>query len=162
MYRILPQSFFHWAVSTALARYIAKSVFAFPIFETFHIFGLLLLLGPVFVVDTAVLGFGLSDDPGKLARKVMPCALIGLALALCTGIPMFMSSAEGYSSNTPLMFKMMFLVSAIVLQTLIHKIPHMYDHSTVGKVAATLSLICWFGVAYGGRAIAFPNMFYGG
>ena len=47
---------------------------------------------------------------------------------------------------------------AIATQTAIHRVPGMYSGSLAGKSSACVSLLCWFGVAYAGRAIAFTNL----
>ncbi len=159
MHHVLPQAFFHWCVSTTLGRLIAKSTWGFAILETVHILGLTLLLGTVFVINVTVLGIGVRQSADKLARELAPWGLTGFAVMVLSGVPMFMSSAEGYSVSVPFAIKMTLLFSAIVLQIAIHKIPGMYDGRALGKLAACLSLLCWFGVGYAGRAIAFVNLF---
>jgi len=157
MYRILPQSFFEWCASTRLGMFIASSVWTMPILETFHIMGLVLLLGAAFTLNLTVLGVGIRIPGDTLARQLFPWALSGLLIAIVTGIPMFMSAAPLYGSSGPFAVKMTLLVSAVALQISIHNIRGMYG-STFGRVAACASLICWFGIAYSGRAIAFSNL----
>jgi len=156
MYRLLPQSFFEWCAATALGRFIAASVWTMPILETFHIMGLVLLLGAAFTLNVTVLGVGLRMPGERLARQLFPWALAGLLMALVTGIPMFMSAAPLYGHSGPFAVKMSLLLSAIVLQTVNYKL-RMYG-STAGRVIACVTLVCWFGIAYAGRAIAFSNL----
>jgi hypothetical protein len=52
---------------------------------------------------------------------------------------------------------MSLLLSAIVLQTLNYKLRGMYG-STAGRIIACVTLVCSFGIAYAGRAIAFSNL----
>jgi hypothetical protein len=159
VYHLLPYSFFHWCVTTPLGRTVAKSTWDFAILETLHIIGLTLLLGTVFVVNLTVLGVGVRQGAGRVARELAPWGWAGFALMLLSGVPMFMSSAESYSVSVPFAVKMSLLASAILLQVAMHKLPGMYEGRALGKVAACLSLLCWFGVAYAGRAIAFVNLF---
>jgi hypothetical protein len=159
MGHLLPASFFHWSVTTPLARWVNKSLWGFAILETFHIIGLTVLLGTVFVANLSVLRFGTRQSTSELARELAPWMVAGLVLMIGSGVPMFMSSAVGYSSSIPFFIKMTLLVSAIVLQVAMYKIPSLSERATFGKLAACLSLVCWFGVAYAGRAISFEILF---
>jgi hypothetical protein len=161
MYRFLPKAFFHWCNTTALAQAIGHSVWGIPILQTFHMIGLILLLGSIFVLNLTVLGVGLPEPASKLARQVAPWAATGLVLAIGTGVPMFMGAAESYGLSDVLLIKLILLASAIVIQSAIHLIPGMYSGTAYGKAFAVLSLFCWFGIAYAGRAIAFPNLIGG-
>jgi hypothetical protein len=158
MYRIFPQSFFQWCAATPLGTFIAASVWSMPILETFHIFGLVVLLGAAFTLNLTVLGAGIRVPGDALARRLFPWAVGGLLLALATGIPMFMSAAPLYGNSGPFAVKMTLLVSAIALQSTIHVVRGGYSGSRFARVAACLSLVCWFGIAYAGRAIAFSNL----
>jgi hypothetical protein len=158
LYRVFPSSFLQWCVATPLAKYVAMSVWSFPILETFHIMGLTLLLGSVFTLNLTVLGIGVRAPGDILARQLFPWALAGFLLMIGTGVPMFMSAAPVYGANRPFSIKMTLLVTAIVVQTAIHRIPGSYAGSRIGRIAACVSLLCWFGIAYAGRAIAFTNL----
>lgn len=157
MYRVLPQSFFEWCAATPLGKFIAASVWTMPILETFHIMGLVFLLGAAFTLNLTVLGVGVRIPSDTLARQLFPWAASGLLVAIVTGIPMFMSAAPLYGNSGPFALKMTLLVAAIALQTVIHNVRGMYV-SVPGRAVAVLSLVCWFGIAYSGRAIAFSNL----
>jgi hypothetical protein len=159
MNHVFPAAFFQWCVGTSLARAIANSMWGFAVLETFHILGSVLLLGAIVVLNFRVLGFGVRQPAPKLAREVAPWGLAGLGVMVLSGIPMFMSAANTYSGSTPFALKMVFLLCALSLQLVIHKAPGMYAQTATGKIAACLSLLCWFGVAYSGRAIAFEVLF---
>jgi hypothetical protein len=158
MYRIFPQSFFEWCAATSLGKFIAASVWTMPLLETVHIFGLVVLLGAAFTLNLTVLGVGIRVPGDRLARQLFPWALGGLLVAITTGIPMFLSAAPLYGNSGPFAIKMTLLVTAIVLQTTIHLVRGGYSGSTIARTAACMSLICWFGIAYAGRAIAFSNL----
>src|SRR5262245_66206504 len=120
--------------------FIASSVWTMPILETFHIMGLVLLLGGAFTLNLTVLGVGVRMPGDVLARQLFPWSLGGLLLAIVTGIPMFMSAAPLYGNSGPFAIKMTLLVSAIVLQVAIHNVRGMY-RSTFGRAAACVSVI---------------------
>jgi hypothetical protein len=156
---LLPASFFRWCVDTRVGMWVSKSMWGFAILETFHIIGLTIVLGTIFVINLTVLGVGARQPAAQLAREVAPWTIGGLLVMIGSGVPMFMSSAVGYGGSVPFLIKMTLLVSAIALQVAIHKVPRMYDGTAWGKLAACLSLVCWFGVAYAGRAISFEILF---
>lgn len=158
MYHFLPLSFLEWCSTTSVGAYVASSVWSFPILETFHIMGLVLLLGSIFTLSLTMFGAGVPVPPDLLAQQLLPWACAGLLINIGTGIPMFMSAAPHYGTSGPFTIKMALLVLAVLIQTAIHVIPGMYRGSLAGKIASCASLICWFGIAYAGRAIAFPNL----
>ena len=161
MRHLFPASVFQVLSRTSVAMYVQHSLWAFAILETVHIMGLTILLGSIFVTNLTVLGVGLKRSAPQLARELAPWMLGGLVLMLGSGIPMFISSAIGYSLSDPMNIKLGLLAFAMVLQLAIHNVPGMYDGKPLGKVAACLSMLCWFGVAWAGRAIAFPNLLGG-
>jgi len=155
MNHFLPAAFFRWCVNTPVAHLIKQSMWGFAILETIHIIGLTLLLGSIFVVNLAVLGWGMRQPAERVAKEAARWGLAGFGLMVCSGVPMFMSAATSYSASIPFLVKMMLLAAGLLLQFALYKLPGMYNGSAAGKIAAGLSLACWFGVAYSGRAIAF-------
>lgn len=159
MSNFLPAEFFEWCIHTAIGQVISKSLWGFAIAETFHIVGLTILLGAILLINLTVLGFGVKRPARRVARELFPWVLSGLLLMIGSGIPMFMSSAIVYATSFPLLVKLVLLLSAIALQAIIHNVPGMYEGSISGKASASLALICWFAVAYAGRAISFEILF---
>jgi len=155
----LPAAFFRWCVTTPVAHLIKQSMWGFAVLETIHIIGLTLLLGSIFVVNLAVLGGGMRQPAERFAKEAARWGLAGFALMICSGVPMFISAATSYSASIPFLIKMMLLTASLLLQFALYKVPGMYNGSAGGKIAACLSLVCWFGVAYSGRAIAFEVLF---
>ena len=139
--------------------WVSKSLWGFAILETFHIIALTIVLGTIFVINLTVLGVGVRQPAAQLASELVPWTIGGLLVMIGSGVPMFMSSAVGYAGYVPFLIKMALLVSAIALQVAIHKVPRLYDGTAWGRLAACLSLVCWFGVAYAGRAISFEILF---
>lgn len=159
MIRFLPLSFFRWCINTPVAQVVKQSKWGFAILETFHIVGFTILLGAILVTDLAVLGLGMRQPADRIAKEATRWGLAGLAIVLLSGIPMFMSAATTYSTSFPFLLKMVLLLACFVLQFSLTRFPAMYKGTFAGKMAACVSLICWMGVAYAGRAIAFEVLF---
>ena len=152
--------FFLWCEDTGFAHWIKGSKWVFPIVETLHIIGLTVLLGTVIVVDLRLLGFGMRrQSAAQLAREVAPWSWVALVGMLGTGAMLFMSEAVRLYSSSPFFYKMGFLFLAIVLHCTLHRkaILDAEESAWRRRLAASLSLACWLGVAFAGRVIAFTG-----
>jgi hypothetical protein len=127
--------------------------------ETFHIMALGMLIGTLLIVDLRLLGFGMRrQSVAQVARTLAPWTLLSVALMIITGVLLFMSEAVRLSKSSPFLFKMIFLFCAVTLHFTLHRkaiASSTGQASGLGRLAATLSLMCWLGVALAGRAIAF-------
>ncbi len=156
---ILPDWFFALCENSWLGAWFKHSRWAFAIDETFHIMALGMLIGTLVIIDLRLLGLGMRrQSVAQLARYLAPWTLLGVALMILTGVPMFLSEAVRLSRSSPFLFKMMFLSCALTLHFTLHRKAIASSGGQVSgldRVAASLSLMCWLGVALAGRAIAF-------
>jgi hypothetical protein len=157
--RIIPDWFFKLCENTWPGLWFKQSQWMFAIDETFHIMALGMLIGTLVIVDLRLLGFGMRrQSVAQVAGYFAPWTLIGVALMVITGVPLFMSEAIRLSKSSPFLFKMIFLFCAVTLHFTLHRkaiASSTGQASGLGRLAATLSLMCWLGVALAGRAIAF-------
>ncbi len=157
--RIIPSWFFFLCENSLPGSWFKNARWFFAIDETFHIMALGMLIGTLVIVDLRLLGFGMRrQSVSELAKYLAPWTLLGVALMIVTGVPLFMSEAVKLSRSSPFFYKMIFLVCAITLHSTLHRkaiTSSTRQDSGLGKLAASLSLICWLGVALAGRAIAF-------
>jgi hypothetical protein len=157
--RIIPAWFFSLCETTLPGSWFKNARWFFAIDETFHIMALGMLIGTLVIVDLRLLGFGMRRQSVlELAKYLAPWTLLGVALMIVTGVPLFMSEAIRLSRSSPFFYKMIFLCCAVSLHFTLHRkaiASSASQGSGLGKLAASLSLICWLGVALAGRAIAF-------
>jgi hypothetical protein len=157
--QFIPVRFFQWCETVWPGNWLREATWGFAVIETIHIMVLAVLLGTIFVVDLRLLGLGLKRrSAAQLARDLMPWTLTSMALMVLTGIPLFMSEAMRLRDSGPFFYKMLFLVLALITHFTIYRSstqPGKSEGAGLGKVAACVSLACWFGVAMAGRAIAF-------
>jgi len=155
----IPFAFFKWCENELIGNWIKESTWVFAIVETIHIMALAMFLGTIFVIDLRLLGFGMRrQSPAQLAKDLTPWTLTGIFLMFITGIPLFLSEATRLSASAPFCYKMVFLTLALLIHFTIYRRatqPGSLQHEGINKLAGCLSLICWFGVALAGRAIAF-------
>ncbi len=157
--RFIPDWFFALCESSWPGSWFKHSQWMFAIDETFHIMALGMLIGTLVVVDLRLLGLGMRRQSiRQVAGYLAPWTLLGVALMIFTGIPLFMSEAVRLGKSSPFLFKMIFLLCAVTLHFTLHRkaiASSTSQSSGLGKLAACLSLACWLGVALAGRAIAF-------
>ena len=151
--------FFEWCDHLAVANAIRDSRFAFPIIETLHLLALTVLLGTVLVLALRLMGAGLKKQPvAVVGRALAPLTNWSLAVMLVSGFLMFTSEAMKCYENPPFFFKMAMLTVSIVFHyTLVRPLVATDQAPGRGRAFFTgiVSILTWFSVAAGGRAIGF-------
>jgi hypothetical protein len=152
--------FFEWCQQTWIYNAIANHEAAYPALETLHLFGLTLLLGTLVVLCLRLMGGMFKRQPvAELAGELEPYQLTGLGLMLVTGPLMFIATAVRCYGNTSFWVKMILFVLALTYHfAYFRKLVRRDDASIrpgVGKLAATVALLLWFGVGMAGRSIGF-------
>ena len=133
-----------------------ESALAFPILECFHIVGFAMTLGTIALVDFRLLGFGLRQNAGDLAKAVAPWTLFGLIMVLVSGPLLFSSDPDMYYLNFSFQIKMVLLVLAIVFHyTIRRKLLRGELSPELSKPVACISLLLWTSIIFAGIFIAF-------
>jgi uncharacterized membrane protein SirB2 len=152
-------AFFQWCEQSGIGDAIRNSIWLFPFIEAFHLVGLGVTAGAVLVVDLRLLGVGLRDHPvSQLAKDAEPWLMGSLTMMIASGIPLFLSEATKCYYSFAFWVKMTSLLLVIVFTFTVRRRVVMAETSTQpisGKLAALVSLMLWFGVAWGGRWIGF-------
>jgi hypothetical protein len=151
---------FQWFYATPIGDGIRNSTWLFPVIEAFHLLGLGLVAGSVLLVDLRLLGMGLSKQPAaQLWASARPWLLGGVTLMFASGIPLFLSESIKCLYSFPFWVKMtsLFLVLLFTFTVLrrVTQARTTSDQPLSGRVTAIISLVLWFGVAWGGRWIGF-------
>ena len=152
--------FFTWLDGSSVAQAIRDSSWLFPAIESVHLAGLALLGGAVLLVDLRLLGLGLNTRPVReLAGAARPWLATGLALMLPTGFLLLSSEALRCYENTAFWVKMTSLSLALVFTFTIRQHVTAADEARrsplMNRTVATISLLLWAGVGWGGRWIGF-------
>jgi hypothetical protein len=133
-----------------------ESALAFPILECFHIVGFAMTLGTIALVDFRLLGFGLRQNAGDLAKAVAPWTLFGLIMVLVSGPLLFSSDPDMYYLNFSFQIKMVLLVLALVFHyTIRRKLLRGELSPDLSKPVACISLLLWSSIIFAGIFIAF-------
>ena len=135
-----------------------SSELAFPILECFHIVGFAISVGTIAIVDFRLLGIGMRrETPSQLGKDTFFWTLGGLVLMLFSGLMLFSSDPDNYYLNWAFDLKMVFFVTAIIFNYTIHRKVVRSDGRSGAKVVASVSLVLWSCVVFGGIFIGFLN-----
>ena len=154
----------HWLEQTSIGTAIRESLWLFPVIETVHIFGIILLVGGTSILDLRLMGLTFRDEPvTKLAKRFLPWAWSGFIIQVATGLLMFASEATKMYINTAFQIKMLMIVAAGVNAFVFHSLAYQsvgkWDKDPVAPVSARIaglvSILFWFGIVAAGRWIAY-------
>src|SRR5205807_2066044 len=133
--------------------------YAIPLIQSFHLFGLTLVLGTTVVFNLRLLGFGVRRiSMAALTNQLWRLAVGGLLLSVATGILVFIPDPARYAANTAFKTKLVILMVAVLFHfTIFRKVVTAAQPpgGLRAAVIAAISLTLWFSVGWAGRAIAF-------
>lgn len=146
-----------------LARLMRESLWAYPIVETIHIVGFVLLVGSVVMFDLRVLGLSKAIAVRALARHLLPWSLAALALIVPTGFLMFIAHASDFLASATFQLKMALLMLAGINAVVFHTLPYAsvkeWDTGVAAPLAAKLSvamsIVIWVAIIACGRLLAY-------
>jgi uncharacterized membrane protein len=139
--------------AAAGAALVLDNPWVWPILEVLHFIGLCLLFGIVLLVNLRLLGFvrgvGFTD-----VKRLLPWAMVGLAINIVTGMLFFLASPAQYTENSAFVWKMgVMLVAAVAMLY-----PTMSDEDRApltGRIIAAGSICLWVGVIFLGRYLPY-------
>jgi len=152
--------------ASALSEWIRGSLKAMPIIEATHVLAVALVFGSVLVVDLRLLGFpDAKRRITQISHEMLRFTWIGFAVAVITGILMFMPNSITYYSNTVFRLKLLALLAAginmAIFQFVTWKGVAAWDQDArapaAARLAGVLSLLLWVTVILLGRWIAFTK-----
>ena len=158
-----------WLEWPSVAAFIMKYTWAWPLGETFHFFGIIMLIGGVGMFDLRLLGLA-KQLPVKAVSRLLPWGVTGFLICLVTGL-MFvtgvranvpMSPYDVIRTNPWLQLKLVFIalaglnLGAFYVTGTNRAVDHLgpgADAPALAKAIAFASLFFWLGVIYFGRLI---------
>lgn len=150
-----------WLDATSLARALRASVWVYPLVNAGHILGIALLVGAITAFDLRLLGWRREITASALARVLLPVARSGFALAVVSGLLLFITRAPDYIHHPVFHLKLGALALALLnIAALRHSskwadlLESGHSSTRVG-VAAVVSLAAWLAVLVAGRLIGY-------
>ncbi len=157
-------AFCQWLEQTTVGTVIRQSLWLFPVIETIHIFGIVILVGATSILDLRLMGLTFREEPvSKLAERFLPWAWGGFLIQVITGTLLFSSEASKMYGNLAFGVKMLLIVvagiNALVFHTIAYQSVGKWERDPVAplgaRAAGLISILLWFGIVAAGRWIAY-------
>ncbi len=155
---------FEWAArleASPLGEWMRSSALAYPVANVLHLLGLVLLVGPILLLDLRLLGIARELALAPLSRLSTHAAVCGLTLLATTGVLMFAADAGPLLKNGIMQAKLCFIVLAVAnalsFRALWDKKLATWDSHppALGRLQAYFSIVAWLCVGALGRWIAY-------
>ncbi len=159
---MVAQSFAAWIESTAVREFLVSVRWLWALCETFHFFGLTLLIGIAGFLDLRLMGF-LKSVPVATAKSLIPWAIFGFVLNTVTGVLFFLTFPARYTDNGAFWAKLLFIAIAGMNVMFFETksgaralaLGANEDTPLAFKVAGAVSLLSWIAVLYFGRMLPY-------
>lgn len=146
-----------------MAVIVRDSTWLYPIVETIHIAGFVVLVGAAVMFDLRLLGFSRLVRVTDLARHVLPWSRWSVAPVFLSGLLLFMTQPVEMAGNATFRAKLALIllagVNAFVFHQWTFKSVDRWDRAVAtpapAKAAGLLSLTIWAGVISCGRFLAY-------
>jgi hypothetical protein len=151
-----------WFKDSVFAHFITGYRWAWPVCETLHFVGMVLLIGVVGVVDLRMIGL-LKKVSFEPLHRLLPWGIAGFIINAITGFLFFTGDAEQYFHNPAFQLKMLFIALAGINVIVFYLFPFRSmkaigpgdDAPMMAKVIAGTSIFLWLGVVFWGRMLPF-------
>lgn len=151
----------NWLDAVGVGPWARGGARVYPIANTLHLLGLVMLVGGIGIVDLRVLGLWKRLPLESLSRALTPLAIAGVAIIVPTGIILFAADGPALAQSATFERKLVLfaiaLVNAIAFRAL-------FDRRIGGwagiappaaRIMAALSLLLWLAIGTLGRFIAY-------
>jgi hypothetical protein len=152
-------AFCQWLENTAVGTSARQSIWEFPVLETVHLLGIILLVGSSSILDMRLMGLAFKEvRVSKLAHRTLPWAWTGIVIELLTGFLLFASEATKMFHNLAFQLKMMFILLAgmnvFVFHNLAYRSVGTWEEDVItpvsARLAGSLSLLLWIAIISAG------------
>lgn len=157
-------AFCQWMEKSPLGAGVRNSVWIFPVVESIHILGIVLLAFSASLLDLRLLGVGLlrRRPLAEVSRQLLPWAWSAILLMLITGLLLFASEAASKCYESKAFYLKMLLLTLAILNAAVsytavrRHVDRWNSHPpSRAKIMAVISLVAWAAVVFAGRAIAY-------
>jgi len=150
-----------WLQDSALGAWMRTGGWSYAAVNVAHLVGLVLLVGPILLLDLRLLGLGRGFDASAVAKVLLPFAVAGLVVMLCTGVALLSADAVALAAHPLLQAKLAAVALGLLNVAWFHRAFGRYlrdwDRSRPGiaRVSAFGSIVLWLGILVLGRLIAY-------
>lgn len=150
-----------WLDMAGIGPWSRGSALAYPVANTLHLLGLVMLVGGIGAVDLRIVGLWQRLPVAELSRALTPVAVAGLILMAASGVILF--AADGVSLAQSAIFERKLIIIAVALLNaaafrLIWRaqLSESPDKApAAARAMAAASLFLWLAAGASGRWIAY-------
>ena len=137
----------------------APTLLAYPTILMLHTVGLAMVVGPAWVLDMRLLGFG-ARMPVDALRGAFRIMWVGFIINASTGVALFISEADEKGMKWIFWVKMASIALALIVTSRLRRVVFSGNTGTEGvppraKTLAISSLALWFVAITSGRLMAY-------
>lgn len=155
-----------WLEYSPVGELMQTSDWAFPTTEVIHVIAVVVVYGFIAIVDLRLLGLaGRSRRYAQLAAETLHWVWAAFALAVATGLLMFVTQPTQYIANPWFVAKMIFIILAgvnmIIMELFVAREAHTWQERGIpqaAQIAGGVSLTFWTLVIVCGRWIGFTML----
>lgn len=150
-----------WLDAVGVGPWARGGAMVYPVANTLHLLGLIMLVGGIGVFDLRVLGLWKRLPLADLARALTPVAVAGFVIMVPTGIILFAADGEALSGSDiferKLVLIMLALANAAAFRAMFDKRIGGWGDRTpaLARVMAAGSILLWLLIGTLGRWIAY-------
>jgi hypothetical protein len=156
---------FPWLEQSSFGTAVRESLWLYPAFEILHLFGIVLLVGPIAMTDIRLMGASRRLPVTLTAAHLLPWVWTGFVLAVLSGLALFSGFATDYWVNTAFRIKLILMalagVNAAIFHFRVYNGVAAWDENMPSPAAARFfaiaSIVLWFSVVAAGRLIAYTG-----
>ena len=142
---------------TPFAVWASESSLAYPVANTAHVVGAIILVGAIGLLDLRLLGYARGASLPVLARALTPLAASGFVLMVLSGAVLFAADARTLIVSSLFLIKLGLILlaglNALAFRAAFARRDEPLPGPAKGLAAASLGL--WLGVVVAGRWIAY-------
>lgn len=150
-----------WLDTIGIGPWSRGSALVYPVANTLHLLGLVMLIGGIGVVDLRVIGLWRSLPITELSRALTPVAVAGLILMVASGMILFAADGTALARSSIFGRKLVIVTIALVNAAAFrwlwgaHMSGWMGSAPGVARAMAATSLLLWLAAGASGRWIAY-------
>lgn len=150
-----------WLDVAGVGPWARGSAIVYPLANTLHLLGLVMLVGGIGVVDLRVIGLWRRLPVDALSRALTPIAMAGLALMVASGAILFAADGQALAGSTIFHRKLVLIALALANAAIFRRIWGDRIGGWSGRVPgaaramALASILLWLAAGAMGRWIAY-------
>ena len=150
-----------WLDAVGIAGWARGSALVYPIANTLHLLGLVMLVGGIGVVDLRIAGLWRALPIAPLSRALTPVAITGLVVMIASGVILFAAEGRALAASDIFYRKLVLIALALANAVSFRWVwgdrlgSWSTDVPLPARLMAVASLLLWLAAGTMGRWIAY-------